>query len=406
MRSRSAVESVEKLVIGLMSGSSLDGIDAALVAISGSGETLKVELRDFVCAEFDQATKTSTLELFEYGSATVDKVCMMNAVLGERFADAAHEVAHRSGTRMDDVSLIGAWPQMVYHLPARSNPFEWEGRSLGACLQIGDLNRVAERTGVTTIGSFCSRDIAAGGNGAPLTGLGDYVLYRDSTKNRIVQNIGGIANANLVPAVGGPDAVIGFDTGPGNMIIDGLVRHYSAGQQDYDADGQMAARGTVDSHLLETLLATDSFINQQPPKAAGRENYGEHYVRRLVDMAHERGLDSDSTVATATAFTAESIALSYRTHFETRAEIDEVIVGGGGTRNTTLMGMLSDRLAYPVFTDEHYGIPSFAKEAMYMALIAHETWAGRSNNFPSVTGARSAVSMGAIYPGRGWGQSS
>jgi anhydro-N-acetylmuramic acid kinase len=396
-------ESSEKLVIGLMSGSSLDGIDAALVAITGEGETLSMELRDFTCLEFDAETKQNILELFEYGTATVDKVCIMGAVLGECFADAALQVAKRSGTSMDDVDLIGAWPQMIYHLPGRSSPFEWRRQQLGACLQIGDLNRVAQRTGVTTIGNFCSSDIAAGGNGAPLTGLGDYVLYRDAQKNRVVQNIGGIANANLVPARGGPAAVIGFDTGPGNMVIDGLVRHYSGGKHHFDEDGNMAARGTVDSQLLQKLLDDDSFIRLTPPKAAGRENYGEHYVRRLIQSAEERGLSPDSTIATATALTAESMALSYERHFEPHYQIDEVIVGGGGTRNQTMMQMLRDRVNYPVVTDDDYGVPSFAKEAMYMALIAYETWAGRPSNVPSVTGAGAEVIMGAIYPGKGWG---
>jgi anhydro-N-acetylmuramic acid kinase len=390
----------ERLIVGLMSGSSLDGIDAALVSVKGCCDTATVELRHSICLDFDTETRDSMLALFDYESATVDKLCVMHAVLGECFAEAVLEVAASSGTPLEEIALVGAWPVMMYHLPGRSNPFTWRDKSLGACLQLGDLNRVAERTGITTVGSFCSRDLAAGGNGAPLTGLGDFVLYRDPEKNRVVQNIGGIANANLVPAGGDLESIIGFDTGPGNMVIDGLVRHYSGGTDHYDKDGQIAARGKVNAAILETLLQ-DPFVALSPPKAAGRENYGEEFLRNLIRLVEASAISSEDAIATATAFTAESIALSYRRFFEPSHRIDEVIVGGGGARNPTLMRMLQERVSSPVRTDDDFGIPSFIKEAMYMALLANETTRGHANNAPSVTGARESVVMGAIYPGRG-----
>jgi anhydro-N-acetylmuramic acid kinase len=391
----------ERLIVGLMSGSSLDGIDAALVAVQGCCDETRLTLRHFTCLEFDAETKASLLDLFSYENATVDKLCLMHAILGEYFADAVAQVTRDAGVEPRHVDLVGVWPQMMYHLPGRSNPFRWRGRDLGACLQIGDLSRIAERTGITTIGSFCSRDLAAGGNGAPLTGLGDYVLYRDPGRTRIVQNIGGIANANLVPGAGGLGGVVGFDTGPGNMVIDGLVRHFTGGELDFDEDGRIAARGTVNGVLLETLMR-DPFINLAPPKAAGRENYGEHYVRELIAIGQRERIGADDLVATATALTAESMARSYQRYFEPLHRVDEVIVGGGGARNKTLLTMLADRVGYPVTTDDDHGIPSFAKEAMYMALLANEASAGHANNAPSVTGAGADVVMGLIAPGKGW----
>jgi anhydro-N-acetylmuramic acid kinase len=270
------------------------------------------------------------------------------------------------------------------------------GFDLGACLQLGDLNTVAERTGVNVIGSFCQRDIAAGGNGSPLTGLGDYVLYHHPERNRIVQNIGGIGNGNLVPAAGLIADVTGFDTGPGNMLIDAVVRHVTAGEREFDLDGVMAAHGTPSPTLVAETVQ-HPFIQREPPKAAGWEDFGTSFRDAFLERGTRRGLSDDDLVATATAVTVESIALNHERWFHPRAIVDEVIVGGGGALNPTLMRMLRERLApVPVAVDEDYGVPSFAKEAIYMALIANEAIMGHPNNVPSVTGARRPVVMGLI----------
>lgn len=388
----------ERLIIGMMSGSSVDGVDAALVRVRGCCEATRYEMVDFLSTPFAPDAKQHIFDLFVYETSTVDKVTLMNAVLGELFAEGALGVMAQAGYASQDIDLISVWPQMVYHLPGRSNPQDILGYHMGACLQLGDLNVIAERTGVTTVGSFCQRDIAAGGNGAPLTGLGDYILYHHPERNRAVQNIGGIANVNLVPADGGIDEVIGFDTGPGNMLIDAVVRHFSSDQLHYDRDGRMAFSGSVNRELLGRFLA-DPFIQQDPPKAAGRENFGHAFTQRFLREAESLELSENDTVATATALTVEAIALNYERHLLHRAPIHEVIVGGGGALNPALMAMLRDRVApIPVAIDDDYGISSFAKEAIYMAFIANETARGHANNVPSVTGAAKPVVMGLIAP--------
>ncbi len=388
----------DHLVVGMMSGSSCDGIDAALVRITDCCQQAEAELLEFVSEPFEDAEKERIFELFDPVRGTVDKITLMNVVLGELFAEAALAVIDKAGMARSDVALVGLWPQMVYHFPGRSNPQELLGRTFGACLQLGDLNVVAERTGITTIGSFCARDIAAGGNGAPLTGLGDYVFYHHDERNRAVQNIGGIANVNLVPADGGLDDVIGFDTGPGNMLIDAAVRRLTDGALEYDRDGELANAGSPDRALVERFLQ-DPFIQQDPPKAAGRENFGDQFAAEFLEAAEQRGLSREDVVATATVLTVESIALNYERHLLPVAQIHEVIVGGGGALNPALMRMLRERVApIEVSVDEDYGIPSFAKEALYVALATKETALGHSNNVPSVTGASRPVVMGLIAP--------
>lgn len=388
----------ERLVIGLMSGSSGDGVDAALVRIEGCCESARADLVEFTDLPFSPEHKEQIFRLFDPVRATVDHITLMNAVLGELFAKAALAVIEKAGVQSSDVALLSVWPQMVYHYPGRTNPQELLGYTLGACLQLGDLNVIAERTSITTVGSFCARDIARGGNGAPLTGLGDYTLYHSAERNRAIQNIGGIANVNMVPAQGGLEAVFGFDTGPGNMVIDAVVRQLTDGARDYDHDGAMAAAGTADMAIVERFLA-DPFIRREPPKAAGRENFGDHFAADLLGAARAAGLTPEDIVATATALTVESIGGAYERFVAPRAAIDEVIVGGGGAMNPTLMRMLRERVApIPVAIDDDYGIPSAAKEAIYMALIGNETVRGHANNVPSVTGADGPVVMGLIAP--------
>ena len=391
----------ERLIVGLMSGSSLDGVDAALVSTRGCCDNLTFRLEAFECIPFDAATRAELLALYDYETATVDKVCIANAVLADWFADAAGQAVASGKRLLADTDLIGVWPQMVYHLPTRTNPFTWRGQDRGACLQLGDISAIAERTGVTTVGGFCARDLAAGGNGAPLTGFGDFAVFRHPGKGRVIQNIGGIANANFIPRDAQRSDVMGFDTGPGNMVIDAVVSVVTGGEHRYDPDGQMAARGTADRQLLAALM-DNPFISKEPPKAAGREDFGAGYLRYVLAEAQERGVSGDDLVATVTALTVESIASSYERFFQPRGEVDEVIVGGGGARNRTLLALLRDRLQCPVMVDDDLGVPSFAKEALYMALLANETVRGHANNFPSVTGARRDVVMGLVALGTGW----
>ena len=394
----------ERLVIGLGSGSSGDGVDAALVSIRGSCETAEIRLEHFVCLEFDDDTRARLLALFDFATATVDKLCIAHAIMGELFADAALQVCAEHGVPMEAIQCIGVWGQMAAHMPAQTTPFEWRGKQIGSSLRIGDLNRIAVRTGVPTVGDFPNADIAAGGNGAPLlTALFDYAMYHDPNRNRVVQNIGGIGNCNLLPATGGLEAVVGFDTGPGVMVIDGLVRHYTDGAEHFDRDGERAMRGTVDRALLDELMQ-DRFIQKDPPKAAGWENYGAHFVRHVVGLAAERALSPDDVVATATALTVESIAVNYERHLSAACSaptnaIDEVIVGGGGASNPVLLRMLADRLGCRVSVHDDYGTPGFAYEAMIEGFSASELYLGHPIHVPGIAGADRATFAGMVAPG-------
>jgi anhydro-N-acetylmuramic acid kinase len=392
----------ERLAIGLGSGSSLDGIDAALVGITGSCESAKVDLKHFVCLEFDDETRQRLLELFEYEKSTIDKLVVMHAIMGELFAEAALKVAEEHGTPIADVDVIGIWGQMMYHMPTHNLPFEWRGRKLGSSMQIGDLNRVAVRTGVTTIGDGANADISSGGNGSPTPALLDYSLYHDAELNRAVQNVGGIGNFNFIPAGGGIDTVVGMDTGPGVMVIDALVRHYTDGAELFDRDGERAARGTVSQTLLDELMQ-ERYIQMAAPKAAGREQYGSHWVREIIQRSEELGLGVEDVIATATMLTVESVAINLERWALPTAtgsgKLDEMIVGGGGAMNLTMLRMFADRLGCKVSTHEDYDNPSFAMEAMIEALTAFETYIGHTNHVPWHSGAGSSVFAGLVAPG-------
>jgi anhydro-N-acetylmuramic acid kinase len=386
----------ERLIVGIMSGSSLDGVDAALVRVQACCESTRWELVEFAYEPFGPEAKERLFGLFDYERGSVIEATLMNAVLGEYIARACRSVWEKAGLGAEAIDLLAVWPQMVFHQPGRMSPLDVLGFRLGACLQLGDLNTIAERTGVNVVGSFCQRDIAAGGNGSPLTGLGDYVVYHDAGRNRVVQNIGGIANGNLVPADGRIRDVVGFDTGPGNMLIDAVVRHVTDGACEFDRDGEMAARGRVSRELVEATLR-HPFIQREPPKAAGWEDFGTPFGAEFLAHGARLGVGPDDLVATATAVTAESIALNHERWLRPRARIDEVILGGGGALNPTLVRMLRERLApTAVAVDEDYGVPSFAKEAIYMAFLGNEAVMGHPNNVPSVTGAAREVVMGTF----------
>jgi anhydro-N-acetylmuramic acid kinase len=373
-----------RTVLGLISGTSADAIDAAAVRIGGAGVDARVEVLATGAHPLPGELRQRLWALTERGS--VREVCELNVLLGELFAEAAAAMAARVG----GLDLIGSHGQTIYHIPPA------DGRP-GSTLQIGEPAVIAERTGVLTVADFRPRDMAAGGMGAPLVPYGDYVLFRHPARTRLIQNIGGIANVTLLPAGGGPGEVAAFDTGPGNMVIDALMRRLFG--RDYDSAGEVAAAGRVHEPLLAELLA-DEFITAAPPKATGRERYGEPYAQRVADRAEAMGLSAEDVVATVTALTAEAIVLNYsRFAFPTRP-VDEVLVAGGGARNRTLMERLAARLApRPVMTTADLGIDSDAKEAIAFAILANDAVMGLATNLPGATGASHPVILGAIIPG-------
>ncbi|WP_211747101.1 anhydro-N-acetylmuramic acid kinase [Paenibacillus sp. Marseille-Q4541] len=389
-------QETEKLVIGLMSGTSLDGVDAALVQLAGSGLRTKVKLLAFTSLPYEQHFREQIKELCNVDHSSVDKICSMNFRLAERFAKAAQAVADQASLSMEQIDFISSHGQTVWHIPELDPKQPELSRST---LQLGDLSIIAQRTGRPVVGDFRPADMAAGGQGAPLVPYGDLILFRDAHKGRILQNIGGIGNCTVLPAGCQQDDVIAFDTGPGNMIVDQIVQTLSAGEQLYDSGGQWAASGTPDKDMVQRLMEHPYF--QLPaPKSTGREVFGVAYATKFLEVAAGRGLSQADMVATATWFTAVSIAHSYEKLIFPNHDIDEIIISGGGAHNVTLMKMINDLLpGNQVTTSGAYGLIDDAKEAVIFAILGNDFMHGVANNMPSATGASKAVVMGKLALG-------
>lgn len=383
----------EKLAVGVMSGTSADGIDTALVRIKGSGARMGVELMAYCEHPYDDGVRDAIFKLFDTKTCTVDYLCHMNFILGELFASAVLELITSQGLRPGDIDFIGSHGQTVYHIP---DPRESFGYRTGSTLQLGEPAVIAERTGILTVADFRVRDMAAGGQGAPLVPYTEYILYRDAARTVGLQNIGGIANITVLPAGCTEDLVFAFDNGPGNMVIDEVVRRITRGRMKYDRDGLIAASGCVNERLLGVLLE-DRYFALKPPKTTGREYFGSRYVDRIMDYAAGEGIAGEDTVATVTALTARAIGDSCKSFVIPRYGLDRLVIGGGGSHNPTLLAMLRNFLpGVEVLTQEDIGFNSSAKEAVAFAVLANGTLSGRCNNLPGATGARKRVVMGKI----------
>ena len=403
-------------VAGLMSGTSADGVSVAIIDIHDQ----QVRVRAFDTFPYSPTLRKEILALCRPETARLDQICHYNHVLGEVFADAVIKLCERTGIALGSLDLIGSHGQTIYHYPKGGR---FGGRALGSTLQIGEPSRIAQRTGITTVADFRPRDMAAGGEGAPLVPYADALLFHDERLCRTVQNIGGIANLTFLPpreemgtfpifrrrpsievkARGRRGMspfleVLAFDTGPGNMVIDGMMRLITKGKRQYDREGATAAKGEVHEGLLKEMLR-HPFFRRRPPKTTGREQFGQQYCEWLYDKARRERLLPEDMVATATAFTAASIALAYR-KFLPRLP-DEMILCGGGAHNTTLVRMLQQRLAgVTIRAMDEFGISVDAKEAVSFALLAYAAIRGYANNIPAATGASEPVVMGKIVPGR------
>jgi anhydro-N-acetylmuramic acid kinase len=372
------------LVIGLMSGTSADASDAALVRVEGSPPDLRWEVCAHLSLPHPADLRAEILACCSPATGNVERICSLNARLGEVFADASLELCRRAGIAISEVELIGSHGQTIWHNP--SGP--WAGT-----LQIGEAAIIAERTGCHVVSNFRPRDMAAGGQGAPLIAYVDLLLLGHPHRIRVAQNIGGIANLSYIPPTGQAGS-FAFDTGPGNMLIDDAVMRLSDGAMSYDTDGAIAAEGQIDQQLLSSLLA-HPYLQLPPPKTTGRELFGAQFGAALWQAAQQRGMRPIDLVATLTAFTAHSIAEAYR-RFLPRMP-DEVIISGGGVHNTTLMEQLRELLPETqLFSSEDLGLPSDAKEAVAFALLAYETWHRRPSNYPPATGAKRSVILGDI----------
>jgi len=389
------VNKPSRLVIGLMSGTSVDGIDAVLVRIEGHGAGAKAEQIAFRSYPFPPGLRAKVFLLFDRQKARVDAICQLDFLLGEVFAAAVDRLLKDCGRTHEEVDLVASAGQTIWHdpQPVIEEPgVDWIDHPLvtRSTFAIGQSAVIAERTGITTIGDLRVRDVAAGGQGAPLVAYADWVLLRDAALGRCVQNIGGIGNVTYLPPGATPEKVIAFDTGPGNMVIDALVDLATDGAETYDQNGKIAAQGRVAPKVLAAWLG-DRYFRRPPPKTTGREHFGVQFARRLMDDA--RALSFEDLVATATALTAASIARAYLDFIRPLGPIDQVIVGGGGKHNPTLMRMLRERLpgGTSLMSHEDFGIDSDAKEAIALAIIANDAVAGFDTNIPGATGGRPTV---------------
>ena len=381
-----------KRIIGLMSGTSADGIDAALVEIEGNGFETKLQLLCFHFSPFPQNVRAQISELFSPKSGSVDKICQFNFLLGELFADAALEVIHKSGLPLSSIHLISSHGQTIYHIPPSMNS------GIPSTLQIGEPAVIAHKTGIPVIADFRVADVAVGGEGAPLVPYVDFLLFCDKRQTRAIQNLGGISNVTIIPANAKREDVFAFDTGPGNMLIDEVVRSLTEGKYNYDPSGTIAATGETNMPLLQKLME-HPFISATLPKSTGRETFGIHYAFDVIQRAKSQNMEDSDILATLTEFTAKSIYENYVQFVSPHYNLSEIIFSGGGVHNRTLMKFLKRYLGHiPLVKSDDYGIPSDAKEAIAFAVLANETLANHPGNIPKVTGARRPVILGKIIP--------
>lgn len=381
----------ERLVIGLMSGTSADGVDAALVHIEGCKENTKLRLIACISVPFEKEVRERILKIAEgdYGGSA--ELCRMNARLGYLYLDACKRVCREADVKENSVDLVGCHGQTVYHQPSPEN---YLGQALTSTLQIGDPSVICEGLGTIVVSDFRVRDMAAGGQGAPLVPYTEYLIYRDPCRNIALQNIGGIGNITYIPKGAGLGDVTAFDTGPGNMLIDASVSRYSQGRLLFDEGGRIASSYAWDERLLSWLME-DPYLKEKPPKTTGRERYNREFVEKVYAKAASLGVDDGEVLATLTRYTALAIAFSVK---ELLPEIPErLIVGGGGSYNLTLLRFLRELLPETeVVTNEEIGWNSDAKEAVAFAILANETVSGMCNNAPGATGAAHPVIMGKI----------
>ncbi len=378
-------------IIGLMSGTSADGVDAALCEIDGAPPQISAKIVDGITLPYPPELRQRVLDVMTIDTSTIDELTEVNMAVSNQFAVGALAIIERVGLTVADVDLIGSAGQTVWHQVSAAG-------EVTSTLQLTEPSIIAERTGITTIGNFRQRDVAAGGQGAPLTSYADWLLLRHPTQWRAVQNIGGIGNVTFLPPLNDSKSQpLAFDTGPGNALLDVTAATLTDGARQFDDGGAMAKGGRVDEDWLYNLLQ-HPYYGRKPPKTTGRELFSRAMAADLLAEGRDRKLDESSIMATLTALTATSIADSYQRFAP--APVAEVILGGGGQRNPVLMGLLRDLLApAEVISHEDLGIDSKNKEALVFALIAHETWHNRPGNHPALTGARQATVLGEIAPG-------
>ncbi|WP_217589351.1 anhydro-N-acetylmuramic acid kinase [Lentibacillus saliphilus] len=378
--------------VGLMSGTSLDGVDAAIVKITET-DTFDMQLIHFETVPYDTTLKKIILEQCNPETSSVDQLSSLNMHLGYVFAETALRAIDHAGLKQDDIEFISSHGQTLHHQPV---PVPLGNVEVSSTLQVGDISVIAGLTGITTIGDFRTRDMAVGGQGAPLVPYADYLLFKKETYGRVLANIGGISNITVLPKNCTETEVLAYDTGPGNMIIDYFTERVTKGKQAYDKNGLLAKQGKVHDQWLKSLLEHPYFI-KRPPKSTGREMFGVDFAKHLWNEANTMSIDHYDRLATLTELTAVTLAAEIERLIK-KANIEEVLISGGGRYNPTLMARIKSRLPADVIVDgiDKYGMSADAKEAMIFALLGYQCLNKRPNNLPAATGAQKHVVMGKI----------
>lgn len=391
---RQLIEKESRVVAGLMSGTSLDGVDAVIARLTGSGRSMQFEQLAFVSVPYPDKLRSLLLCNSAPEGSSVRDLSQLNVRLAQVYAEAVTKAAAEAGLQVADLDLVGSHGQTVHHVP---DPSECAGADVISTLQIGDPSVLANLLDVPVVGDFRVADMALGGQGAPLVPYFDYVGFTDENETRGLLNIGGIANISVLPAgLESPDGVFAFDTGPGNMLSDTLTKRYY--RTPYDAGGAHAAAGRFDEAVLADLLSHPYFTHP-PPKSTGRELFDDAFADRVATRVIEARQDAgaDDVIATAAMLTVLSVYQAYARFIRDRHTLDVLIVSGGGMHNDFVMDRLAQTFApIQVRTVDEYGVSSDAKEALCFAVLAHETINGVPTSLPSVTGARRATLLGKI----------
>ncbi len=381
----------KKYVVGLMSGTSLDGVDAVLIEIEGSGKGVHIDLRGFIEYPFPKGLKELILQNSYRESSDVATICRLNFVIPQIYVEAINRLCAEINFPISMIDLIGSHGQTIHHLPEKTDILGYNGAST---LQIGDPAVIAKLTGVITVGDFRTGDVALGGQGAPLIPYFDYILFHSLEKNRALLNIGGISNFTILDKEVNKEEVLAFDTGPGNMIIDHAAKKFF--NIEFDEKGKIAQSGKINDDLFNALVAKDNFIERKPPKSTGREYYGESFISDLIEEFSN--IPPEDWLHTVTRFTAYAVYRNYEKFVLEETRIDELIVSGGGVKNQFLYNCLHEYFGSDVDVKviDEIGISSDAKEAICFGVLANETISSNTSNIPRSTGASRSTILGKI----------
>ena len=382
-----------KLVLGMMSGTSADGIDVALARISGAPPNLNARLLSHASVKYPPELRKEILRVAEQRPLIAGALSQLNFRLGELFAGAAIAACRHFRVALSKIALVGSHGQTIFH---QGRPIPYFGSPTASTLQIGEPSVIAARTGITTVGDFRPADMALRGQGAPLVPYADYLLYRHTKLGRISLNLGGIANITVLPRAAKPQQVLAFDTGPANMLIDALVAHFTQGRLRFDKNARLAMQGRSLPALLDDLLG-DPYLKLAPPKSTGREYYGHAYLKMLFSLGRHYRASPNDLIRATTIFTALSVVDALNRFVLPTTKIQQLIVSGGGAHNPLILAQLAAALpGIEVLPSGRLGIPEDAKEALAFALLAYETLHQRPANLPSATGARGLAILGKI----------